>query len=58
MRHTDAGYQDALDRAREYGLDLPTLRARLQLIVLANSMLSSCSAGLFNADRVALYARI
>jgi urocanate hydratase len=25
MRHADAGYQDALDCAREHGLDLPML---------------------------------
>jgi urocanate hydratase len=25
MRHADAGYEEALDAAREHGLDLPSL---------------------------------
>ena len=28
MRHADAGYADAIDCAREYGLDLPMIGAR------------------------------
>ena len=28
MRHADAGYEDAIEHAREHGLDLPSLEER------------------------------
>ena len=46
MRHADAGYDIALDCAREHGLDLPAILDRAELF----DAVVRLAAGLFNAE--------